>query len=166
MARLAHETPSDGLPRRYFSLEAESLQDLALAIPAVEGQFVLFLACDGTNLPDEELRAFSVAMLERGIAYLVAWGPDCSRVHYRFDLAEVDRDIDLGLEGPSVMTSWHEDESLEEAFYFFLFNAWPDEAFEDTCNTAIAAAVGNAPWSSRLRQMFSDVAGLKTAVGL
>ena len=165
MARLAPEMPTDGLPRRYFSLEGESLHDIALAIPPVEGHFVLLLACDGSTLSDEELREFSTALLDKGIAYLVCWGPDCGRVHDLFDLAEVERDIESG-DGPTVMTSWHDDESLDEAFYFFLFTAWPDEAFGSTCNTAIAASVGNASWSNRVRERFSDVEGLKTAVGL
>ncbi len=165
MARLTPEKPSDGSPRNYFSLEGESLRDLAHAIPTVEGHFVLFLACDGTTLSDTELREFSAALLEKGIAYLVAWGPGCSRVHDLFDQTEVERDTEKG-EGPTVMTTWHDGESLEEAFYFFLFTAWPDEALEGSCKTAIAASVGNASWSTRMRELFSDVAGLKTAVGL
>ena len=164
MAHLAPETPTDGLPRRYFSLQGESLRDTALAIPTVEGHFVLFLACDGTSLSDDELQEFSIDLLGKGIAYLVAWGPDCARVHDVFDLAEVE--CDLEGEGPTVMTSWHAGESLEEAFYYFLFTAWPDEAFESTCNTAIAASVDNSEWSTRIRELFSDVAGLKTEVGV
>jgi len=165
MARLAQEKPTDGLPRRYFSLEGQSLHDIALSLPTIEGHFVLFLACDGTAFSDEELREFSIALLEKKIAYLVAWGPGCSRVHDRFDLAEVEREVEGG-EAPTVMTSWHDGESLEEAFCYFLFTAWPDGAFDSSCNTAIAASVGNASWSNRVRELFSDVDGLKTAVGL
>ena len=162
MADVKVEAPSDGIARRYLSVAAESLADAESGIVVPGGHFVLFLACDGTTISDDEIKEFSRSMIEKGVAYLVAWGPDCSRVHELFDLADVDRELEGG-EPHTIMTSWHQDESFEEAFYFFLFNAFPDDEFANTCNTGIAVSVANEKWSASIRTSFADVPGLKSA---
>jgi len=164
MAKLEPVFPEEGLQRRYFSVAAESLPELVDAIEVREGHFALFLACDASNVSTDEIGAASSALLDRGIAYLVAWGPDCERVHDVFDEVEVQRSLDEKSDGV-VMTTWHAGESLQEALFFFLFSASPTEAFEATCNTAIAASVCNRNWAKTIRESLGSVETLKEAVG-
>jgi len=52
--------------------------------------FSLALLVDGTRYSNEEIFAFADECLRRGLCYLVAWGPDCERVHDRFDQQCID----------------------------------------------------------------------------
>ena len=48
------------------------------------------------------------------------------------------------------MTTWHKDESLEDALEFFL-DCVPDEEFSPRgCATAIIVSVGSAQWVSAI----------------
>jgi hypothetical protein len=74
-------------------------------------------------------------------------------VHDRFD-AELAYQEVIGErveDGQSVvMTTWHEDESLEEAAEFFRDLAFPSGRYA-SCDLWIAAAVGHSEWAARLR---------------
>jgi hypothetical protein len=52
--------------------------------------FSLALLVDGTLYSSEELLVFADECLRSGLCYLVAWGPDCERVH---DLSTNDRSM-------------------------------------------------------------------------
>jgi hypothetical protein len=54
-----------------------------------------------------------------------------------------------------LMTAWHADESLEEAFWFFKMNALPADChvFADFDRSAVA--VGNPEWANRMMHALS-----------
>jgi hypothetical protein len=58
-------------------------------------------------------------LVESGCLYAVAWGRDCEKWHDSVDGANL-REFDYGdiPEDRFVMTTWHEDEPLKEAFWF------------------------------------------------
>jgi hypothetical protein len=107
----------------YLSAIAEWPARLAEPEPC----FVLFLALDASELASEVVRAFADKIAAQGVGYVCAWGPDCSRVHDIFDFAldvdneELRREADEN--DATVMTSWHEDEDLDEALDFAVFAA-------------------------------------------
>lgn len=87
----------------------------------VSRPFVAFTALDTRAASPSLLGAFAVALLEQGCEYACCWGDDCSRLHDIFDEVAVQREI----EGPPidtiddvVMTTWHENDSLDEALWF------------------------------------------------
>jgi len=163
---LAPETPDSPFQgRRYYSLDAATAADVSRAIPSSARTFVLFLAWNATNESDETIRALARDTFAKGLAYLVAWGPDCSRVHDLFDFTGIDEGY-YPSEDSVVMTTWHEDESLASALWFFLFNTVPDQAFETTCNTAIAVAVANAEWADTIQRYLRNPAELNRAAGV
>ena len=165
MAEINVENPDTPFPGRgFYSVAADSAADLAAAIPATGQHFVLFLAWDASGATDEEILAVARILLSKGLAYLVAWGPDCSRVHDIFDFACVEESSD-----PSesvVMTTWHDDESLASALWFFLFNTVPDESYETTTNTAFAAAVASTECAVSIRLYLCDKALLDRDAGV
>ena len=65
-----------------------------------------------------------------------------------------------------VMTTWHSDESLAEAFWYFLYCTYPDEAYADTCKSAIAVTVGNSSWGEEIKTWLNDSKLLNREVGL
>lgn len=55
-----------------------------------------------------------------------------------------------------IMTTWHTSDSFEEALRDFLVAATPAAAYEETCRTWLAVAVGSDPWAARLVSALRD----------
>ncbi len=133
------------LGREVFSISgpvASRPPDLT-GLPA--GHFAAFVAWDTSGADPVDLEAFCDCLLKRGCVYFCAWGPDCERLHDVFDAAGVDVN-------PVVMTTWHSDESLEEALEFFISSSHPDAGYSDTTRSAIAISIGNRDWEEIIRQ--------------
>lgn len=166
MAEITLETPDSPFSdRRFYSIAADSVADFATSFPIAGQHFVLFLAWDARATSDDQVRSLAETLLSRGLAYLVAWGPDCERVHDIFDLVFVEEHLDLQPESV-VMTTWHDDESLASALWFFLFNTVPDEAYEATTRVGFAVAIGNSEWATLIRRYLSDKAFLDREAGV
>jgi hypothetical protein len=148
------EAPFD---RNLFSLSIPSLESFPSNLELPSRSFVLLLACDAREIEDSVITGFANSMIDRGIAYLCAWGPECERVHDLFDLALVMREIEEGRQYPHVMTTWHDDESLNDALWFMLFSAYPDEAFADTCGVDLAVSIANDEWDTHIQRQFSNI---------
>ena len=108
---------------------------------------MLLLAVDAASIGDESLRGVARRLIDRGLAFFCVWGEDCSRVHDQFDL---ERDFDEA-DGRSVMTTWHDDEPLSEAAWFFANVAYPDYDFEVDCRDWVAISVASDDWGRELR---------------
>jgi len=107
---------------------------------------------DATSTPDESLRMVARQLISRGMAYLCAWGNDCSRVHDQFDL---ERDPDEP-ENRTVTTTWHSEEPLSEALWYFANVAYPDVSFELDCTDWVAISVANSDWEQEIRTELID----------
>ena len=58
-------------------------------------------------------------MVDAGCLYMMAWGPNCSSWDDSVDYAQIQKFLpDEAPEEQFVMTTWHNDESLEEVFWF------------------------------------------------
>ena len=157
---------ADGpLGRQLFSLQVSASDEILAATQAVAPHFAVFLAWDATTVATEEISRLATLLHNRGLAYLCTFGPDCERVHDIFD------EVELELEGarPSesvIMTTWHDDESLEDALWFFVNNSFPDAAYEDTCHTGIAVTIGNRQWAIQVADYLSNLPKLNAAAGV
>jgi hypothetical protein len=153
---IAHkdEAPFD---RKLFSLSIPTLESFPLKLELPSLSFVLLLACDARGIGDSVITGFANSMIDKGVAYLCAWGPECERIHDLFDLAFVKREIEERQQYPQVMTSWHHDESLDEALWFMLFSAYPDEAFADSCGVDLAVSVANDEWHTQIQRRLSNI---------
>ncbi len=60
-----------------------------------------------------EISRVAEVLLGSGGVYFCTWGNGCERVH---DIIEVDPDP---ADDSVVMTTWHDDETLDEALWFF-----------------------------------------------
>lgn len=109
-------------------------------------RFVGFVALDARRISHAELLEFAAKLMEHGLAYLVAWGRDCERVHDTFDEVSIARD-------DFVMTTWHDDEPLDEAAYFALVDAWDEEREHDTI---LAITAGDEALAEELRRLLCD----------
>jgi hypothetical protein len=152
VSRIIENAPT----RSLFFCPCENFEGLAMEVRSNSHHFGLFIAADASKVSDERIRAIAKVLLGRGLAYLCAWGPECERVHDIFDLAELELDPQ-GTRGV-VMTTWHNDEPLSEAIWFFVSAAYPDESYEKTCLEWIVAGVGTEQWNESIRTETTNVA--------
>jgi hypothetical protein len=139
--------------RELFSMALPDFLSLPDSFSLPSRHFIAFLAADASEIDSEVLAEFSRRLIRAGCIYFCAWGTDCERVHDVFD--EECLDID-----PVVMTTWHSDDSLDEALWFFLRAAAPDASYRDTTHSALVISVGRADWDEQIRKRLADVDSL------
>ncbi len=151
-------------PERLAEFEGHGLHVLALPSftdwpRAFEsaGPFVLFVAADARGAGDEEIKEAARRALTSGCCSVVAWGPECERVHDLFDRVIIDEHFPASETVDNViMTTWHTRDSFEEALRYFLVCATPAAAYEETCRTWLAVAVGSNAWAGQLEESLRD----------
>ena len=58
-------------------------------------------------------------LVDAGCLYMMAWGPNCTTWDDSVDLAQIEKFLPgEAPENEFVMTTWHDNESLEEVFWF------------------------------------------------
>jgi len=62
-------------------------------------------------------------LVESGCLYMCAWGPGCASWDDSVDYAQIRKYPDGASEDDFVMTTWHENETLEEVFWYAGFCA-------------------------------------------
>jgi hypothetical protein len=160
MEKLAGNVVSELLPDRplrdIYLCSSETIESLVQQIVPPSPHFGLLLAADARSLDADRIGLVAESLLNKGLAYLCAWGPDCERVHDIFDemIVEVDPEQNKGV----ILTTWHSKEPLEEALWFFVNSAFPNEAYEDSCNAWIAAPIGFPEWERQYALHLRNVA--------
>jgi len=123
-------------------------------------RFRLFVAADSRDSSVDMVSEFVLAALQQGMVYCCAWGPGCERFHDIIDEIVVEDGLgERRFVGPipddAIMTTWHADESLQEALEFFATSALPTEGFLADSDSRVVACVDNPEWAhtaSRLLQ--------------
>src|SRR5262249_25814601 len=128
--------------------------DLPEALSLPSPYFACLLAWDAREASDEAIDTLARKLFCAGCVYVCCWGPDCERVHDRFDMAE----LALRPDGPWAMSTWHSDEPLAEALWFLLSCAAPEDAYFEGCRAALGVTVGSPAWASEVRAALSSPA--------
>ena len=81
------------------------------------------------------------------------WGPSCERAHDLFDQ-------ECLFTPDVIMTTWHHDEPLDDAIWYFLRTTFPDTAFEETTAAALALVVGDPGWAAHVERRLRDIPAL------
>jgi hypothetical protein len=127
---------------------------LLLQLPS--RRFRLFVAADARKESAQAISDFAFEALSRGMVYFSSWGPDCERFHDIVDEVVIADDLsESGFAGPSshdvIMTTWHDDETLEEAVDFFATCAVPTEGFLPESEFRLAICLNNSDWAKQVR---------------
>jgi len=131
----------DGVGRDVYYLRARTLG--SITGPEFPGRyFTLFIAADFSVFNVDELNNFAKKMLDAGVVYVCTWGNDCERMHDIFDEIIVEREKDKGY-GSCIMTTWHSKDTVDEALWFALNSAFPDDEYTDACRSILVLAVGD-----------------------
>ena len=130
--------------RALYVTQLPTLADWPEEIDEPKPHFAAFVAADVSALPDEELARFGRRLLRQGAVHVSAWGPGCERLH---DAIDAERDP----VGPEVTTTWHADDTLDEALWFALFASIPHDAYVETTDSVLAVVVGEPQWAAHVR---------------
>ncbi len=149
--------------RALYLLTLEKVGDFSAALDIPEAGFICLLAWDAAGVPDELVTRVAKVLLDAGASYVCTWGSDCERVHDLVDQAAFDPDADYDVD-PVIMTTWHDDEPLEEAIYFALTDANPDDDYADDCTGTVAVSIGNAKHAETIRSALSDPAAFRARI--
>jgi hypothetical protein len=135
--------------RDLFLLELQSWEDWPRHLELPSEHFCLLVAGNGRGVDPAAIAAFASGALAAGCVYACAWGPGCKIVHDTFDAkaSEIER------EGFVIMTTWHEDEGLEEGLTFLGRDALPDDHWIPSCRASIVAVVSNERWAAEVRRL-------------
>jgi hypothetical protein len=98
-----------------FYIHTNGSDDLKL--PDVLTRFKVIVLVEQTVLDGWRAKA-ATQLVASGCVYMMAWGHDCSHWDDDVDWANLERyDYDVP-EDANVMTTWHNDETLEELLHF------------------------------------------------
>ena len=147
--------------RAMYVVELPRLADYPEELERPGPHFVVFVAADVTAASDEELAGFARALVTQGASYVCTWGPGCERLH---DAVDVERDALHDGSDSVVMTSWHADDTLDEALWFALFATVPDERYIETTDAVLAVVVAEPNWVAQVRGRLGNPKALSDAV--
>ena len=131
------------MDRQLFALELSAPNEI-VALDLGSTHFCCLIAWDASHSTLEEVSSLIDRLRKAGCVYFVCWGPSCEWVH------DIVNESDPYSEG-GIMTTWHSNESLEEALWFFLNVTWPDREFEETFGAALGITVGSKEWAAEVR---------------
>jgi hypothetical protein len=151
--------------RALFVLSAEDPADLSdMSIVTGSRYFVSLIAWDSRERSAAEIARLARMLLDAGCVYFCCWGPGCERVHDIVDEEYARGGLSVSDDGSTVMTTWHDDESLEESAWYSLNVAFPDDRFFDQCKSVVAVCVGSRRWAAEIARAFEDPRALVSRV--
>jgi len=153
-------------PREHYLLALPDFSSWPESLELAKPGFILFLVGDATRTQPSVLRDVADSAIRQGAIYVCAWGPGCEDVETAFDLAQVDREMERDEKSPLIVTTSHREETLAEAAWFSLFNAFPDPELDDVPECWLGVCFGQPESAERLRQWILDIASLHRAAGV
>lgn len=131
-------------------LSIDSIEELSNCLTRKSKYFTLLLAWNAPENGQNDLAELFAPMVRSGLAYFCAWGERCEEVHDAIDDCFIEQELEVGEADPFLMTTWHQEESLEEAFWFFRMVAVPTENSVLANLERFAVAVGNPLWAHEM----------------
>ena len=135
-------------------LSTVTIEELSDAVQLRNPQFTPFLAWDAPAVDQAQLRKWMQPLVDRGLVYFCVWGRECKAVHDAADMCDIERGKGSGNPDFFVMTTWHDDEPLEEVLWFFQMLALPTDASIVGNLDRFAVAVGNPKWADTMSRFF------------
>ena len=134
LAELHHEKD-----RRFVLIEINNLHELTERLASLSRHYALFTAVDSSQEESSNLLVDAEKLVSSGLAYLCAWGRGCEQWHDCVDKVEQAMAARHATEDV-LMTTWHSNETLDEALFFFRFGTLPTESYAKDCTDYVIAA--------------------------
>jgi hypothetical protein len=134
----------------------DSIEQLSDCLPRRSKYFTLLMAWNVPEIEHDKLMALFQPLVDRGLAYFCSWGNRCEEVHDAVDACVTAREQAIGPDDYVLMTTWHDDEPLEEALWFFNICAIPAEDHVLSNFDRFAVAVGNPGWAVEIERLLAQ----------
>jgi hypothetical protein len=133
-----------------------------LTSPFAGEEFACLLVVRDTSITGQEQASLSELLVAQGCRYAVCIGHECSSWDTSIDTAYIATDANFDPpDSTLVMTSWHEDESIEEvAEFFFLCTCFDDF---DPCRFLVLCLGGDDASFEEVRDATRIQLGLASA---
>jgi len=130
----------------------------AMELPLPSGVFFkLFIASEVSQQHGDLSYKVAKHFVFAGCCCMCAWGESCSDWDDDFDHAVVVPRVDEShdFEYPddldhNIMTTWHDNQSLDDARRFFASSAEPADGFRDGCSLCFALAIGGEVFGAKI----------------
>jgi hypothetical protein len=143
-------------------LSIGTIDELSERLPHRRPHFLLFLAWDAPDMPQEKLVELFRPLVDRGLVYFCAWGAKCEAVHDAVDRSDTQKHYETGTELSAdsiLLTTWHTRDSLAKAIWYFKVCALPAKSFDPANCDRFAVAVGNSDWAAELESAVLSIEG-------
>jgi hypothetical protein len=151
--------------RALFLLSAENPAEVSeIRISPGSTYFVSLIACDSRDRSTAEIAGVARMLLDAGCVYFCCWGPGCERVHDIVDEEYALGGLSVHDDESTIMTTWHDKESLDEAVWFALNAAFPDDRFIDDSRSVVGVCIGRSGWATEIAAAFADPRALQARV--
>jgi hypothetical protein len=153
MSQIHRLERTDGFDRDLFFIAQSDFASMPELESFSGSHFVVFLAADAAGVEIALLSEFVRKLLSAGCVYFCVWGSGCERLHDIIDEESFTPD-------QVIMTSWHSDESLDEALSFFIRHSRPDDAYLGSTKNALAISIGNIDWATQISRRLTNLDSL------
>lgn len=150
--------------RALFVLAVDHPQELPGTIAPGTVHFVALIAWDSLAQPPGEVARVARVLLNAGCVYFCCWGLGCERMHDIVDEEYLCGRLSVNHDESTIMTTWHDEQSLEEAAWFALNCAFPDDRFFEECRSVVAICIGNHSWEEQLTAALAKPQALSSRV--
>jgi hypothetical protein len=133
-------------------LFVNSIDELAARLPHHHTYFTLLLAWDAPEISQSELIKIFRPLVDIGMAYFCSWGKGCEEVHDAVDLADLEREREFGESDYFQMTTWHKNDTLADAMWFFVNCAIPAEDHVVAGWDRFAVSIGDHNWIAEMKR--------------
>jgi len=144
--------------RALFSMGLDSFDDPFPTMELPTKYFVCLLAADFSNVSVTRISDVALTLVSVGCCYFLCWGPGCERAHDIIDETLAAANLDV-IDDSVIMTTWHDDETLDEALFFLLTCAMPDDKYFEMTGASVAVSVGNEKVLAQIRTALEDPRG-------
>jgi hypothetical protein len=141
-------------------LSVATIDELYDRLPFHHPHFLLFLAWDALQMPQENLIKLFRPLVDRGLVYFCAWGNNCEAVHDAIDACDYEERAETGRaesDDSVLMTTWHARDSLAQALWFFKVCAMPARSYDPAECARFAVAIGNPAWAAELERQVQSI---------
>lgn len=155
------ELGKDSQGRSFTVIGIRSLDDWPGGAHQRFEDFGLFLACDANAIETVTLERFAKSAIQQRCAFVCCWGDGCEKAHGAFDsMRDAETSVARNPEGV-LMTTWHDDETLSDALWYFTEVAFVDEDYAAEPKLLLVVSVGSDERAQVIAGQLRQVAKLQ-----
>jgi len=143
--------------RELYILDIATPDELPDSFTIASEYATVLIVWDATDVSNATISQFARKMIDAGGVYFCVWGPNCELVHDLIDEEWISQGSTPATD-PTLMTTWHDDDSLSEAIWFARHVAIPIDAYFDECRSIIAICVSCPSWAAQVQAIFAESA--------